>query len=130
MNDNKCLLYHLNIRGFKSKQKSLEKIIKNLSAKIITLNETGLRFKQKPNFPDFVSFNKNRSTQIMGGVATLVKMKDKDKFVKIAEGENNDEYLVTRHSNFIKPLNIINVYGEQEPRYSIVISQTEDIRPK
>ena len=54
----------------------------------------------------------------MGGVATFVDRKYKDNFVKISEGEHNDEYLVTRHSNFKYPLNIINVYGEQEMRYS------------
>ena len=61
---------------------------------ILTLNETCLRFKQKPKLKRFVSFNRNRSTQIMGGVATLVDAKNKDSFVKISEGENNDEVRV------------------------------------
>ena len=45
----------------------------------------------------------------MGGVTTLVSDEDKDYFVKVSEGDNDDEYLITRHSNFMMPLNIINV---------------------
>ena len=118
MNDNKCILYHLNIRGLNSKRKSLEIILRNISPQIITLNETALRFKQKPNLENFISFNRNRSNQIMGGVATFVQIKDKDNFVKLSEGFQNDEYLITRHSNFVLPVNIINIYGEQESRCS------------
>ena len=117
-NDNKCILYHLNIRGLNSKKKSLEKILNTLSPKIVTLNETALRFKQKPKLSNFVSFNRNRTAQIMGGVATFVNAIDKDSFVKLSEGENNDEFLITRHSNFLLPLNIVNIYGEQESRSS------------
>ena len=116
--DNKYILYHLNIRGLGSKRKSLENILKDVSPKIVTLNETCLRFKQKPKLENYVAFNRNRTKQIMGGVATFVQDKDKDSFVKICEGAENDEFLVTRHSNFATPLNIINCYGEQESRYS------------
>ena len=42
----------------------------------------------------------------------------KESFMKIKEGDNDDEYLITRHSNFKTPLNLINVYGEQESRVS------------
>jgi hypothetical protein len=113
----KCVLYHLNIRGLNSKKKSLEMILKKLPAQIVTLNETCLRFKQKPKLENYVSFNRNRSNQIMGGVATFVQNQDKDKFVKLGEGAENDEFLVTRHSNFASAVNIINIYGEQESRY-------------
>ena len=34
--------------------------------------------------------------------------------MKIKEGENDDEYLITRYSNFKTLLNLINVYSEQE----------------
>ena len=118
--DNKCSLYHLNIRGMNSKKNSMEKILKTLSPQIVTLNETALRFKVKPKLENFVAFNRNRHAKIMGGVATFVNEKDKDSFVKLAEGENDDEFLITRHSNFLLPLNIINVYGEQENRASKV----------
>ena len=87
MIDNKCVLYHLNIRGLNSKQKSLEIILKQVSPQIMTLNETCLRFKQKPKIENYASFNRNRSTQIMGGVATFVQNKDKDNFVKSVRGQ-------------------------------------------
>ena len=68
-----CVLYHLNIRCLNSNRKSFEII---LSHQIITLNETALRFKQKPKLVNFISFNRNRSNQIMGGVASFEKIKD------------------------------------------------------
>ena len=114
--DNKCILYHLNIRGFNSKRISLENIVRKLSPAIITLNETHLKFKQKPKLSNYFSYDRNRISESMGGISTFVKNKDKDDFIKICEGDQNDEFLVTRHVNFIKPLNVINIYGEQECR--------------
>ena len=52
----------------------------------------------------------------MGGIATGIR-KDESQFcLKVDEGENDDEYLITRHSQFKKPVNVINVQGEQEGR--------------
>ena len=34
------------------------------------------------------------------------------------EGDDDDEFLITRHSQFVTPVNIINIYGEQECRSS------------
>ena len=52
----------------------------------------------------------------MGGIATAIR-NDESKFcLKVDEGENNDEYLITRHGQFMKPINICNIYGEQEGR--------------
>ena len=65
--DNKCSLYHLNVRGLNSKKNSLCEILKTLSPKI------------------------------MGGAATFVVEKDNNTFVKIAEGDNDNEFLITRH---------------------------------
>ena len=115
---NKVKLFHLNIRGFNSKRKSLESILGNVSPAIVTVNETALQFKQKPKLKNYISINRNRTDRIMGGVATFVAASDKDSFTKISEGAQYDEYLVTRHSNFSEPLNVINVYGEQECRSS------------
>ena len=36
--------------------------------------------------------------------------------LKISEGEGQNEYLVTRHNQFSTPVNVINVYSEQESR--------------
>ena len=114
--DNKCSLYHLNVRGLNSKKNSLCEILKTLSPKIVTLNETALRFKAQPKLKNFSSFNRNGKVKTTGGVATLVDDKDKHSFVKVSEGENEDEFIITRHSNFLMLLNVINIYGEQENR--------------
>ena len=115
--DNKWTLYHLNIRGFQSKKKSLDAIMGQIQPNVITLNETGLRKRQKLTLSNFKAFNRNRSNgKIMGGVATAVNDKEKDFVVQTKEGVENDEYIITRHSNFATPINIVNVYGEQEPR--------------
>ena len=50
-----------------------------------------------------------------GGVAICVKRKDASATLKESEG-NKTEMIVTRHSQFIRPINIITVYGEQECR--------------
>ena len=49
----------------------------------------------------------------MGGVATLVDERDKNSFVKVSEGENEDEFIITRHSNFLMPLNVINIFWKE-----------------
>ena len=54
----------------------------------------------------------------MGGIATCVKNAEAKDALKIIEGVDN-EYLVTRHSQFLVPINLINVYGEQERRCSV-----------
>ena len=54
----------------------------------------------------------------MGGVATCVNKKDSDSVLMTKEGEDKDEYIITRHSQFLRPINVINVYGEQENRNS------------
>ena len=82
------IMYHLNIRGLNSKKGSLAKMLKN------------------------------RKSKSMGGVATFVNANLKDDFMKIKEGDDDDEFLITRHSNFKIALNVINVYGEQEGRVS------------
>ena len=116
-NDNKWTLFHLNIRGLKSKQNSLNAIIRQLRPSVITLNETHLKGRQKPDLSNFKSFNRNRCNgQHMGGISTSVRNDDKDYVVKTYEGQNADEFLITRHANFLRPINVINIYGETEYR--------------
>lgn len=106
----------MNIRCFNSKRASLESIVRKVSPAILTINETHLSFKQKPSIKNYVSYDRNRTNEAMGGISTLVRSKDKDYFVRICEGDQNDEFLVTRHTIFLQPLNVINIYGEQESR--------------
>ena len=41
--------------------------------------------------------------------------RDSDSVIKLLEGKKN-ELLVTRHDQFSKPINLLNLYGEQECR--------------
>ena len=52
----------------------------------------------------------------MGGIATSIRKDESEFCLKVEEGEDNDEFMITRHGQFTKPINIINVYGEQEGR--------------
>ena len=61
----------------------------------------------------------------MGGIATAVQNNDAMYALKVKEGDKDDEFLITRHSQFVVPINIINIYGEQEGRTS-----KEDIRDR
>ena len=48
----------------------------------------------------------------------MVKTDQMCNSLKVTEGTNDEEILVTRHSQFQTPINIVNVYGEQECRTS------------
>ena len=52
----------------------------------------------------------------MGGVATFVANDLKQNAVKVKDGVDNDEYLVTRLDHVSPAINIMNVYGGQESR--------------
>ena len=52
----------------------------------------------------------------MGGVATAVIDDEKHTTLKIIEGENKDEFIVSRHGQFQRAVNVINYCGEQESR--------------
>ena len=52
----------------------------------------------------------------MGGVSTAVKNNLKPSAVKVMEGEEDDELLITRLEHTTPPINIVNVYGEIEGR--------------
>ena len=54
----------------------------------------------------------------MGGVATFVANELKQNTVKVKEGLDNDEYLITRLDHVSPPVNILNVYEGQETRMS------------
>ena len=116
-NDNKWTLFHLNIRGFHSKQKSLDAILTKLRPNLVTLNETCLKNRQKITLSNYKSFNRNRCDgQIMGGISTSVIDEEKQYVVKTAEGSDSDEFMITRHANFHNPVNVIVIYGEQESK--------------
>ena len=52
----------------------------------------------------------------MGGVATAIRNDEKMFAIKVDEGLDKDEFILTRHSQFNPPINVLNVYGEIESR--------------
>ena len=95
---------------------SLKIILNKINPSAVILNEVGLRGNKKCSIQGYRSYTRNRKNQNMGGIATAIR-NDESKFcLKVDEGKNNDEYLITRHGQFMKPINICNIYGEQEGR--------------
>ena len=115
---NDWTIYHANIRGFKSKESSLKHIIKVVDADVVSLNEHGLKSKQKLKMDGYKSYTKNRVDKAMGGVSISVKNDESPSVVKVAEGEDNNEFILTRHAHFQPAVNVLAVYGEQECRTS------------
>ena len=65
-----------------------------------------------------MTFHLNRSKKSGGGIASLVHEKDKDTVIKVAEGTDDQEYIVTRHGKYNPPINVMNVYNEVESHIS------------
>ena len=114
----------MNVRGFDSKSKSLNSILGTLRPDVVTLNETHYKHNRKVKIKGYKTFQKNRAYKSGGGIATLVDNKHKNKTVLVSKGSDN-EFVVTRHSQFAVPINVINLYGECESR-----SKVEDIEDR
>ena len=113
-------IFHSHIRGFKSKCDSLEKILDIVKPDVVNLNETNVKGRNKVSHKGFHSFCRNiRETQHMGGVSTAVTDDLKPYAVKVKEGEDEDEFLITRLEHVTPPINIVNVYGEIESRCKV-----------
>ena len=109
-------IYHCNIRGFDSKSSSLKSILETVQPNVVTLNETHYMNNKKLNIEGYVTFNRNRKNVNGGGIATCIKIKDAVDALKVFEGSNDDEMLITRHGQFMTAINVINIYGSQEAR--------------
>ena len=105
-----------NIRNFDSKKESLNSILSNNSFSLVIYNETHFRSGRKAKIPNYVTYCRNRVDKSSGGIATSVKEEDAKYCVRIDEGKSDNEFIVTRHSQFMVPINVINVYGQQECR--------------
>ena len=121
VDDNQFTVLHSNVRSVHSKLSSLNAISSALNPSVITLNETNLKGKKKLNLNGYKSFNRNRETGNIGGVSTSVANNLVDEVLKVSEGKEGNEYIITRHSQFSKPLNIINIYGDVESRTPLEI---------
>ena len=104
-----------NCDGFTSKKESFDNIVKDENPDIIVINDTALKGTRKVKIPKYFSYTKN-SEENKGGVATVVANYLKPNTVKVAEGKEGDEYVITRFDNTVPAINLINIYGEQEGR--------------
>ena len=82
---------------------------------IMTMNDTALKGKMKVQIPNYFSFVKNREKN-KGGVATVIANYLKPNTMKVTEGREGDEYIVTRFDNTTPPINVVNIYGQQEAK--------------
>ena len=110
-------IIHSNTDGYKSQKESINEIAANEKPDIWTLNDTNLKGNLKVKVPGYFSYNINRDKN-KGGVATVIANHLVQNTMKVAEGTNEDEYIITRMDNTIPPINIINIYGSQESRSS------------
>ena len=93
-----------NIRGYKSKEHSLKKIIKKVKPSMILLNETQLIGNMKVSLKPYTSWTRNRTEKGGGGIATAVSQTYKNQAVGAGEGEKEDEFLITRIESFTPAL--------------------------
>ena len=63
-------------------------------------------------------YNINRKKKKHGGIGTCVKGNERLHTLKVNEGSDDLEMLITRHSQFATPVNVINIYGKVETRSS------------
>ena len=103
----------MNVRGFRSKRESVKRILKKEKPAIVILNETQMLGRSKVDLKPFTSWSKNRTEKGGGGITTAVSPHLAHSAVGVGEGEQGDEYLVTRLEAFTPALTIINCYGEQ-----------------
>ena len=109
---------HNNIRSFISKADSLNAIVSKLKPSLITLNEVNLPKNAKPIIHGYFSYVHKGSDKHMGGISTSVSNNDAAHSVLIKDG-GDQEYIVTRHSQFFIPINVINWYGEPESHQNV-----------
>ena len=72
----------------------------------------------KIEIPNFYTYSKNRAEKNGGGISTSIANKESSKTLKIKEGIDDKEYIITRHDQFTNPINLINIYGMNECRQS------------
>ena len=77
-----------------------------------------MKSNKKSKIPGYLCFNRNRQCVNGGGIATCVKSKEALNTLKAFEGTDDNEILITRHSQFKIPINVVNICGEVESRCS------------
>ena len=102
-----------NLRGFRSKETSLRKFLNEKTPSMVCMNETLLIGNMKVSLPSYTSWSRNRTEKGGGGIATSIADQFKDCTVGVGQGEDEDEFLITRVECYRPALNVINCYGEQ-----------------
>ena len=73
---------------------------------------------RKVELQNYVSYTRNRNDKAAGGISTSILDEEAAFCVGIDEGKESNEFIVTRHDQFVTPINVINFYGQQECRTS------------
>ena len=102
----------------------MKKRLKTKKPDMVVINETQLAGNMVVSLGGYTTWTKNRTKKGGGGIATSVNQKHKDFAVGTGEGDEEDEYLITRLECFYPALNVINSYGEQRS------TRKEDIEKK
>ena len=128
----------VNLRGYRSKETSLKKILTKVRPSMIAMTKTLLSGNRKVALPPYVSWDKQRKEKGGGGVSTAVSSEYSNYTVGAGEGREDDEYLITRVEGFKPALTVINCYGEQrktgkeivEEKWERLRRDMEDIRAR
>ena len=84
---------------------------------MINLSETLKRCNAKINIKDYTTFSKNRAEGAGGGgISTSVTNSLKTNTTKVAEDNEDDEFMVTRFDHVKPALNVVHIYGRIEGR--------------
>ena len=110
----KLNIMHTNIKCFNSKVFTLKNMLKDID--ILTVNETKVAGKKRVSLPGYKTFLRNRICNAGGGIATFVSDKICKSALKVSEGTQNNEFIITRHGQFSPPINVLNIYGPQESK--------------
>ena len=110
----RCLrIFNTNVRGFYSKKETIENICIKEEVDICVMTETHSVGNNFPEIKNFKTFFRNRKGRNCGGVAVLVKESLSKYVTKIAEGEQDNEWLALRFTNTSPSLVVIAYYGNQ-----------------
>ena len=74
----------------------------------------GLKKDKKFSLPGYSTYNKNRINKAMGGVATAIREDTAGFALKIAEGNEDNEFIITHHAQFTNPINVMNMACKKE----------------
>ena len=101
-----------------SKKSSLVSILASMvpSPNLLVVSESHMKFDTKVNITGYNSYSRNRKDKSQGGIVTSIRDDEAINCLKVSEGQDSNEYIITRHNMFQTPINVINLYSSQENR--------------